>query len=134
MFLNYLQEDNKEYFLKVCVHAALANEIFADEQRETLDAYCREMNLESHIPDINESFLDLLKVVSENTTSAEKNIFVIETLALIKADGVYDEKEKTFMKKLIKELNVSEDKLEEFTVLLNKYIAIGEELFSAITE
>lgn len=134
MFLNYLKEDNKEYFLKVCVHAALSNGIFAEEQKETLDSYCREMNVEVHTPDTQESFLDLLKLVSKNTTSAERNIFVIETLALIKADGIYDEKEKSFMTELVKGLNVSESELERFSELLDKYIEIGKELYTGIIE
>lgn len=79
-------------------------------------------------------FLDLLKLVSENTTSAEKNIFVIETLAFIKADGIYDEKEKSFMIELVKGLSVSESKLERFSQLLDKYIGIGKELYTVIIE
>ena len=34
MFLNYLSEESKEDFLKLCVYAALSNEEFAEEEKE----------------------------------------------------------------------------------------------------
>lgn len=132
MFLNYLEETNKENFLKVCVHAALSNKIFAEEQKEILAAYCREMNVDVHIPETKENLFDLLKCILDNTTSAERNIFILEILALIKSDGEYDEKEKSFMTTLINELNVSEAKLDKFTKLLDKYTKIGKELYETI--
>lgn len=104
----------------------------SDEQKEALDTYCREMNVEVHMSDTQESFFDLLKLVLENTTSAKSNVFVLETLALIKADGVYDEKEKSFMIQLINGLELSEFELLKFSELLDKYIEIGKELFTAI--
>lgn len=134
MFLSYLKEDNKEKFLKVCVHAALSNEIFADEEKTAIDAYCREMNLPVHQPEVNESFGDSLTDISESTTKEEKKIIVLETLALVKSDGVYDEKEKAFMKELIDAFEVSEAELSKFDELLKKYTEIGKELYSAITE
>ena len=33
MFLNELQEKNKELFLKICLHASLSNKVFADEEK-----------------------------------------------------------------------------------------------------
>lgn len=132
MFLNYLKEENKEYFLKVCVHAALANGVFADREKEMLDTYCREMNVDVHLPDTNESFTELLNLILENTSSAERNIFVLETLALVKVDGVYDEQEKSFMTQLINGLEVCESEFLKFYELLDKYIEIGSELFTAI--
>jgi tellurite resistance protein len=134
MFLSYLEEINKEKFLKVCVHAALANNIFAEEEKRTIGAYCREMDLPIHEPKVEESFEDLLKGLCVSTTKEEKKIIVLETLALMKSDGVYDEKEKTFMKKLIDSLGVSESDLSQLDKLLKKYIEIGKELYSAITE
>jgi tellurite resistance protein len=134
MFLNYLKDTNKENFLKVCVHAALSNGVFAEKEKEALAAYCREMNVEVHIPKTQEAFSDLLQSVLENTTPTERNIFVLESLALVKYDGVYDEKEQSFMSSLIKGLNVSETVLAKFVELLDKYIKIGKELYEAIVE
>lgn len=132
MFLNQLIESNKEGFLKICVHAALANGVFAEEERDVLYAYCREMNVDIHIPETSETFEELLSELNNSATQKEKNIIVLETLALVEADGRYDEKEKEFMKKLINGLIVPESTLEKFIVLLEKYTEISKELYAAI--
>lgn len=134
MFLSYLNEANKEGFLKLCVHAALSDDNFAEEENAAIEAYCREMDLKVHRPEGCESFQDLVKELSDSTAKEEKNIIVLETLALIKSDGVYDEKEKVFMKELIDGLGVSNSKLIKFDELLTKYLEIGKEMYSAIIE
>ena len=102
MFLTYLKDVNKEKFLEICVHAALSNGVFAEEEKETLAAYCREMNVDVHVPETRETFEALLSTLSDTASQAEKNIIVLETLALVKSDGVYDDKEQAFMSQLAK--------------------------------
>lgn len=132
MFLNHLQEESKECFLRVCVHAALSNGVFDKEEKETLATYCREMNVDVHVPEIKETFEELMCTLSSIATQAEKNIIVLETLALVKSDGVYDDKERAFMTRLINGLNVSEAGLSKIAILLDKYIEVGKELYSEI--
>lgn len=134
MFLNYLQEENKKNFLKVCVHAALSNGIFAKEEEKTLGAYCREMNIKEWIPEREGTFVELIENIKRNTTSSERNIIVIEILALLNSDGEYDVKEKEFMQSLIKGLDVSEERLEKFSELLEQYTEIGKNMYAAILE
>lgn len=134
MFLNRLNEATKENFLKVCVHASLANGIFADEEKDTLFEYCREMMVSEVIPDTPETFNELVSKINGETSNEEKNIYILEILALIKADGVYDDMEQEFMKKLAIGLGIKEDVIEKYNVLLEKYIEVGKELYAAITE
>ena len=100
MFLNSLQEGNKELFLRLCVHASLSNEIFAEEEKEMIYAYCREMNIMERIPDGTDDLEQVVNYLATQTDDAEKKIIILEILGLIRADGIYDEKEKSFMKKL----------------------------------
>lgn len=134
MFLNQLKETNKEDFLKVCVYASLANGVFADEEKDMLFAYCREMNIKEHVPETPEALEVLMQKIREKTNIQEKRIFVLEILALVKADGVYDDQEKQFMKKMLDGLQLSDDVLKIFETLLEKYIRIGKELFDAISQ
>lgn len=134
MFLNQLKETNKEDFLKVCVYASLANGVFADEEKDMLFAYCREMNIKEHVPETPEALEVLMQKIREKTNIQEKRIFVLEILALVKADGVYDDQEKQFMKKMLDGLQLSDDVLKIFETLLEKYIRTGKELFDAISQ
>lgn len=134
MFLNLLQENNKEYFLKLCVHASLANDIFAEEEKEMIYAYCQEMDVKEHIPDEIEDFEDVVNTLSEQTDEVEKNIILMEILGLIKEDGIYDEKEKEFMKKLADGMKIKAEVLSKYNSLLEIYITIFKELRSAVCE
>ena len=134
MFLTYLKDENKERFLEICVHAALSNGVFDKDEKEALFVYCREMNVDVHVPETKESFETLMSTLSETATQVEKNIIVLETLALVKSDGVYDDKEQAFMSQLVNGLNIKETTLSKFVSLLDKYIEIGKELYSAMFE
>lgn len=134
MFLNLLQESNKDLFLKLCVHASLANEIFAEEEKEMIYAYCREMNIAEHIPEETEEFDKIVDSLAVQADDVEKNIIILEILGLIKADGIYDEKEEEFMKKLVKGMKVKNDVLSKFNSLLEIYLTVCKELRAAVCE
>ena len=131
MFLNELQEKNKELFLKICLHASLSNKVFADEEKEMIYAYCREMNVPESIPDGSE--LDnVIEILGLQADGVEKKIIILEILGLLKADGNYDEKEKRFIEKLDEGLDVDKAIIESFNGLLERYAAICEEIHSVI--
>ena len=132
MFLMLLQEENKERFLKVCVYAAISNEIFAEEEKLMLFAYCREMNVNEHMPEITGEFEAFIPELTENTDIKEKNIILLETLALILSDGIYDEREQAFMKSLTVGLGLPLSKLDEYLILLDKYNEVAKEIRQAI--
>lgn len=91
MFLSYLNEVNKEGFLKLCVHAALSDNNFAEEESEVIAAYCREMDLNVHQPEVCESFQDLVKELNNSTTKKEKNIisFILKREIRLGAKNFY---------------------------------------------
>lgn len=134
MFLNLLREESKELFLKVCVHASLSNEIFAEEEKEMIYAYCREMNITEHIPEQVEDFGQIMNCLAEKTDDTEKKIIILEILGLIKADGIYDEKEKCFIKMFVDEMGIQEDMLGRINSLLEIYLAVCKELRVAVME
>lgn len=134
MFLNYLKEGNKSAFLRLCVHAALSNGVFEQEEEKTIGAYCREMNIPQNVPDTNESLENVLNYIEENADDVEKKIIVLEILGLVKSDNVYDDMEKDFMKKLIEGIKVQDDVLRKMNNLLDIYITVYRELYATIFE
>lgn len=134
MFLNQLKEVNKELFLKVCIHAAWSNGVFVNEEREMIFAYCREMSIPENVPECDETINDVLLELAEKATTKEKNIIVLEILGLVKADGIYEDKEKEFMEALATGMNVNEGVLSKLNSLLDIYTEVCKELFIAINE
>lgn len=134
MFLNQLQEVNKELFLKVCIHAAWSNGVFVNEEKEMIFAYCREMSIPENVPECDETINDVLLELAEKVTTKEKNIIVLEILGLVKADGVYEDKEKEFMDALVTGMKVKEGVLSKLNSLLDIYATVCKELFFTLTE
>lgn len=134
MFLNHLEEKNKNQFLKLCMYAILSNGVFAKEEKEMLAAYCNEMNMPECTPDTSEPIDNILSEIAENTNSTEKNIIILEILGLVKSDGVYDDREKKFMLKLERGIGVKEDSLNKFNNLLDRYMVVYKELYTAVME
>lgn len=134
MFLNQLKEENKELFLKVCVHASLSNGVFANKEKEMISEYCREMNISENVPECGETFDATLEELSEKATNEEKKIIMLEILGLVKSDGVYDEKEKKFMNDLAKGIKVQEIVLTKLNSLLDIYTAVCKSILLEINE
>ena len=134
MFLKLLNVDAKEKFLKLCVFASNSNGFLENEERLLIFEYCREMNLKEEIPELTESFEDLMSEMNDVMSLKEKKIVLLEILALIKCDGVYDKKEKEFMEKIISKFGFEDIALGEYNDLLEKYMQIGKELFELISK
>ena len=134
MFLNQLKKENKELFLKVCVQAAMANDVFENEEKEMIVAYCKEMDISENISDNIEDFDTILERLAFQTSNMEKNIIVLEILGLLKSDGLFDEQERRFMESLMKKLKIKEDVLSKYENLIERYTEIYQEMYTAICE
>ena len=106
MLLNALQEKNRELFLEVCVHAAMANKVLEKEEQE----------------------------IASQTDDAEKRIIALEILGLVKADGRFDGKEKAFFDKLIEGLQIEQDIVSRLESLLERYSAVCKEIYASVYE
>ena len=92
------------------------------------------LNIPENVPDASEPIESLLEEISKSANEAEKNIIVLEILGLLKSDGVYDEKEKVFMEKLVQGIGVKEGILSKINSLLDIYEVVCRELHSTIAE
>lgn len=134
MFLNQLAKENKELFLKVCIHAAWSNGVFVNEEKEMIFAYCREMCISENAPEYDGTIDAVIAELAEKASDKEKNIIVLEILGLVKADGVYEEKEVEFMNSLVSRMKVKEGVLSKLNSLITIYTTVCNELFLTIGE
>lgn len=134
MFLNALQEGNKELFLKMCVHASLANDIFSEEEKEMIYAYCREMNITEHLPEEEDNFADVVATLAKQADNVEKKIIILELLGLVKSDGLFDEKEMSFMDDIVEGLHVNGDIIGKLNSLLEIYTTVCKEIRTAVCD
>lgn len=132
MFLNLLDEVNKERFIKLCGCAIYADGIVADEEKELALAYCREMNVEQRVPDNSAILDDILKELDEGATEREKNIIAFEILGMFLSDNDYAKEEEIMMQKIIEQLHIEREKFECMLSLLNIYKSVYEEICNVV--
>lgn len=118
----------------MCVHAAWSNGVFVNEEKEMIFAYCREMCIPEDVPEYDGTINDVLSELAEKATTKEKNIIMLEILGLVKADGVYEEKEIEFMNSIVAGMKVKEGVLSKLNSLLDIYATVCKELFFTLSE
>ena len=124
MFLNYLKEESKENFLKLCLAAAQANNVIEKEEEQLMYAYCKELGIKEQIPSGD---IDVESVLSEL-----KEVISLEILGLMYSDGEYDSSEKEFVDELVNKFEITKDELEKIDKLLNEYSEVYKKMVSEI--
>ena len=134
MFLNQLNESNKERFLNLCGHAIMADNVVEPEEMEYLALCCYEMEIPNQLPDISESLDDIISDISKDATAYEKKIIAFELIRLFKYDGSYDDEEKAFMKPIIEEFGIDLEKHDKMEDAADKYTKIYDEICDLLTK
>ena len=121
MFLNKLNDTQKDLFLELVYAAAMANGEFSDEERVVMQLYCTEMNKTFDAKKTNTNVYGLLIKLGAISDEQEKKIIVFELMCLIMSDFVYDEEEKEFMQRVSRALKIDEAYIDECSRLIKEY-------------
>ena len=132
MFLNYLKEESKENFLKLCLAAAQANNVIEKEEEQLMYAYCKELGIKEQIPSGDIDVESVLSELKEKTNIIEKRVISLEILGLMYSDGEYDSSEKEFVDELVNKFEITKDELEKIDKLLNEYSEVYKKMVSEI--
>jgi len=104
MFLNRLDSEEKVAFLKLAHYLARVDGNFSDEEIETINTYCMEMQMEDIEYNENSFVLDETLNIIKNDEN--KKIVLLEIMALVYSDGL-DEKEEKILNIIAKKYNIS---------------------------
>ncbi len=132
MFLNYLKDESKDNFLKLCLAAAKANNVIEKEEEQIMYSYCKEMGIKEKIPNEDINVEDILAELYERTDNIEKRVITLEILGLMYSDGKYDSSEKAFIDKIATKFEISKEKLGKIEKLLNEYYEVYQRMVSEI--
>ena len=134
MYLSQLDLEEQELFLDLAIYAALANNEFADKEKEIVDAYCIEMGLEKSSYEPKLELDAVLDRISKKCTKVELNMIIVEILALVRSDDTYDSLEEAFVEKIHHAFNISDEKIEKIQVAINQLMGAYEMLNAVIQE
>lgn len=131
MFLNQLNNEEKEAFISLCVHAANSNGSFEVEEKQMISEYCKEMGIGFFDAGNVVSMESIVKIFKDDDIST-KRIVVLELLGLMYSDGAYDDLEKKFVADFVEQINLSKVDMDTQENLLNKYLELVSEMVNSI--
>jgi len=98
MFLNRLEEKEKELFLQLAHYMARVDDNLMDEQKELIEQYCLEMNIDDI--DFNEKQFNLEETLNKITNTYSQRIILLEIMAIVYSDDILHEEEKKVIDKM----------------------------------
>lgn len=132
MFLNQLNQKEKETFMSLSVHVANSNGFLADEEKEMIQEYCREMGLDSFNVKDAVPMEDVLTVFKQSDLHIRK-IVLFEILGLAYADGEYEDTEDDFIIQFATAIGLNKETVEEQETLLVEYLEILKKIVQIVS-
>lgn len=134
MFLEYLQNQNKDKFISLCIYAAEANGFFANQETELITSLSRKLQIEPRYKNEESTLDELLVSLNKTTDVAERRIMALNILELLRIDNEYDDKEKEFFNYILDKFNIKKTKIDEIEALLEQNSELMKKIYEAIME
>ena len=123
MFLDRLNDKEKEMFLDLTVYTAQANGIIEDTEKNLILQYCKEMGVAFY--DISKLHtLEEVVAVFSKSSKEKKRIVLLEILGLCYADGDFDTVEQAFAKKFSQDIGLKDDLFDTLSRDIKEYSII----------
>ncbi len=132
MFLNQLNDTEKELFIQLCNQAVMADDVLEVDEMESIAFMCHEMMIPNSTPDEELPVDSILAQLNLIASKHQKNIMAIELIILLKRNGFLDETEINFLDNIKKKLEISDEKFKHLDSLANIYISVKNEITDAI--
>lgn len=125
MYLNYLEKNEKNAFLKIAHIIALSDGDFCENEKIVIGAYCNEMGINDIKLDVENELLDVL--CNEFKNEQSKRIVILELMSIIHANGEFKESEKKIISQLTKVFSLNNQYLEDVELWSQSLIYIIEQ-------
>lgn len=105
MFLNRLTLEEKKAFLQLAHHIANIDEDFSKEERNIIDKYCMEMQIDDE--DYDPGVFDLAAVLEVFQEESHKKIALLEMMALVFSDGQLHQAEEKTLSEIVEHFGLN---------------------------
>ena len=105
MFLNKLNEKEKVAFLELAYYVANSDENFSTEEKNIIDVYCAEMQINDI--DFDKSNFDLDSTLLEIESLQSQKIVLLEIMALVYSDNILHQSEEEILEKIVNKFNLN---------------------------
>ncbi|WP_238907331.1 hypothetical protein [Clostridium sp. YIM B02506] len=112
MFLHELNKEESIAFVNLVKEFANIDEIFANEEKNLIDDYIKELSLEEC--NVYKLTLEEIEKTLRDSSDRVKKIIYFELVGLALVDGEYEHKEKVFLNNLVYSFNIGLARRLEF--------------------
>jgi len=123
MFLDRLNDKEKEMFLDLAVYAAQANGVVEETEKYMIMQYCKEMGVAFYDISRLHTLEEIIGVFAK-TSKEKKKIVVLELLGLCYADNEFDNIEDAFVKKVSNDIGLKDEIYDILKRDINEYSII----------
>lgn len=127
MFLDRLEEKEKEVFLDLAIQTSKTNGMVEEKEKEMIKQYCREMEI-SEYTIYDSKTAEEAAVFFKDLEEWKKKIVLIELIGLGIADGKYDKKEREFIDFLADKMMISKNCIDLLEEAVKDYQIIVEKM------
>lgn len=131
MFVNVMNQEEKENFLELVYRMATCDGVYAEEEKELVTNYKLELNLKD-IPD-TKTVSELLNYFSEKSSALRKIVF-FELYGMIMADGEIEKNEKEIMSELKTKFALDEKAYADMIMAADMLKDAYDRVYSAVFE
>lgn len=112
MYLSMLSNEKKHLFLNLEIYMFRENNVFSDEEKQIIDAYCMEMHIDNNNYEADMPKDDVFSQLKDTLTLQEKKIVFLEFVGSVMADDKFIAEEKTLVDKLAVLFELTEDEVQ----------------------
>ena len=123
MYLEELQEAQKQLFLDLCIIISNSDTEFSYQEKRMIQHICREMDIPEKY-DTESVLEEVIKQLAENSTEREKRIIIIEAAGIIMADNKYVAEEKNIVLLLSEAFGISMEEIENMIEIIGELYAV----------
>ena len=131
MFVNVMNQGEKENFLELVYKMATCDGVYAEEEKELVTNYKLELNLKD-IPD-TKTVSELLDYFSEKSSALRRIVF-FELYGMVMADGEIEKNEKEIMEELKSKFALDEKGYADMIMAADMLKDAYDRVYSAVFE
>ena len=104
MFLNQLNQEEKNAFLELAHYIARSDNDFSDDEKSIIEKYCMEMQIDNI--DYDKKAFDIYNTLGKIKHKRSQKIVLLEIMALIYADDLMHPNEEKVLMKMLEEFDI----------------------------
>lgn len=132
MYLSLLNTKQKKLFLSLAYNLAVSDGDFSENERQVINSYSVEMNLEFKMEDIDNDINRVVNEINSICEIREKKIIVFEMVGLAMADYNFDDGEREIIQKALSIFGLDSEFGSFCEKKLSEYFCLQEELNNKI--